>query len=275
MTIYGGKLDRPRKLNFIDQIKFFRRSFNPLRNLLIKYYLRNVDQVFSVSESLAQALAINGIKKVTVVHNGVDPEDWVISPAESDSFRQKNNLVDKKIVLFGGRLSGPKGGEAIVKILSLVVKRVPTAILLVAGQEDGYAEKLKGLAAGLGVDNHIIWLGWVGRGEMKLAYGVADVVVVPSLYLDPFPTVNLEAMAAGKPVVGTIHGGTPEVVVDGETGYVVDPIDQMAFSAKLVELLGNTEIASRFGQAGKERIKNILNLKKQLEVTKEWYGRKN
>jgi glycosyltransferase involved in cell wall biosynthesis len=66
--------------------------------------------------------------------------------------------------------------------------------------------------------------------------------------------VNLEAMAARKPVVATCFGGAPEIVVDGEAGYIVDPRDTKVFAAKVVELLQNPAKARQFGEAGHRRL---------------------
>ena len=90
--------------------------------------------------------------------------------------------------------------------------------------------------------------------EMAAAYGASDAVIVPSVYLDPFPTIVLEAMAAGTPVVASTFGGAQEAVVDGETGYVVDPRDTEEFAGKVLSLLKNPELAARMGMAGIQRV---------------------
>lgn len=106
---------------------------------------------------------------------------------------------------------------------------------------------------------------------MRIVYNASDVVVVPSLYLDPFPTVNLEAMACKKPVVGTCFGGTPEIVRDGITGYIVNPLNVENMAEKIVDLLKNSEKAKKFGQAGYERVKSQFSLDKQVLETLRWY----
>ena len=92
------------------------------------------------------------------------------------------------------------------------------------------------------------------------AYRAASAVLVPSIYPDPFPTVNLEAMALGRPVVGTRFGGTPEVVEEGRTGFIVDPRDAEATARALTSLLADPEAADRMGRAGRERIAREFSL---------------
>jgi glycosyltransferase involved in cell wall biosynthesis len=92
------------------------------------------------------------------------------------------------------------------------------------------------------------------------------VVTVPSLYLDNFPTVNLEAMNAGKPVVGTCFGGTAEIVVSGETGLIVNPRNTLGYAQALVRLLNDSALAKEMGEKGKKRVETVFSLEKQAEA---------
>ena len=159
----------------------------------------------------------------------------------------------KKVVLFAGRLSQPKGGVKIIEAMEIVSREIPNTILLVAGDKEGYAKEMIKIAKKKNV--RIVLTGFLDHQGMKAAYHSSDVVVTPSIYLDPFPTVNLEAMACSKPVVGTCFGGTPEVVVDGKTGYIVNPLDEKAMAEKIIYLLKNPAKAKKMGRAGYLRIK--------------------
>ena len=108
---------------------------------------------------------------------------------------------------------------------------------------------------------------------MRAAFQLADVVTVPSIYLDPFPTVNLEAMASGVPVVATSFGGSDEVVVDGETGYIVNPLDVDTFAGRLESLLTDSVLRTAMGQRGKERIRAKFSLERQVGQMAEIYQR--
>jgi glycosyltransferase involved in cell wall biosynthesis len=106
--------------------------------------------------------------------------------------------------------------------------------------------------------------GWIGRDEMKLAYGAADIVLVPSLCFDAFPRIVVEAMASGRPVIGTCYGGAPEIIQDGTTGYVVNPLYPEQVAEKIIDLLKNPEKATQFRETGYERIKNEFSLEKMV-----------
>ncbi|MEK7135015.1 MAG: glycosyltransferase family 4 protein, partial [Patescibacteria group bacterium] len=125
-----------------------------------------------------------------------------------------------------------------------------------------------------GDNKNIKTLPWqYDRSEVKKIFTKAKIVVVPSLYLDPFPTVNLEAMAASRPVVGTCFGGTPEVVVDNETGHIVNPYDEKKLIEKIIDLLENPDRMKLFGSNGRKRIEKFFSLEKQIQETLTIYNK--
>ena len=106
---------------------------------------------------------------------------------------------------------------------------------------------------------------------MKTAFFASDVCVTPSIYFDPFNLFNIEAMAAGKPVVGTCFGGTPEIVANNETGYIVNPLDEKLMAGKILDLLNNREKADSFGSAGRKRAEENFSLSKQADKLISYY----
>jgi glycosyltransferase involved in cell wall biosynthesis len=95
--------------------------------------------------------------------------------------------------------------------------------------------------------------------------------IVPSLFPDPCPTVVLEAMVAGVPVVGSSNGGMPDLVVDGETGVLVPPGDVGALAAALDLLLADPGRARRLGEAGRARVESRFSLAEQARRVLEVY----
>ncbi len=259
------------RLNFFDLWRSAGKRFNPLRNWFIHRHLNQVAKIFCVSYSLEQALKANGIGNTATIHNGINSADWVAPTALIEATKHKYNLNDKKVVLFAGRLSGAKGGERLVEAFEQVAKKEPSARLLVLGQDQGYAETLKNYIASRDLSAKIIFSGWLSGPDLIAAYWTADVVVVPSLYLDPFPTVNLEAMACHKPVLGTCWGGTPEAVVDGQTGLIVDPTVVGNLGSKFLALLADPARLRQMGEAGYNRVSTELSLARQTDAVLDWY----
>ena len=258
-----------KKYNYkISQWRLFRsykKRFNPFRNVIIRYYLRFVDKIFPVSNALKDCLEQNGIKNMEAVHNGINITEWNISHDSLTDFIGRYKLKGKKIILFGGRLSNAKGGEQIIKALVEVVKKVPTATLLVMGEIDEYADKMLQIAKENGVGGSIVFTGWLSGANRFAAYNCSNLVVFPSIYFDPFGLVNIEAMACSKPVVATCFGGASEIVVHNKTGFVVNPYNVTNFSNAIVTILRDTKLALRFGVNGYERVKTHFTLDVQIK----------
>ena len=247
-TIYNGKLF-PKdnyKISWLDNLKKDRLGYNPLQKFFIKRALKKVNKIFAVSDALKKALETNGINNIETIHNGINAQEWAPS-----NFQENN-------ILFIGRVDEAKGANVLIKIFGDINNAVPEANLIIVGDENFKAENNK----------NIKMLPWQSdRNEVKKIFAKAKVVVTPSLYLDPFPTVNLEAMAAGKPVVGTCFGGTKEAVVNNETGYIVNPYDEKTMVEKIIDLLENKEKAAVFGKAGRERVEKVFSLERQVQTT--------
>lgn len=249
-----------------DHIAQAKKRWNPLRNFFIKRYLNCADALFAVSEALKNALAQNGIKNVQVVHTGINVDLWRVDDANVDvaEFKKKYNLGNKKVILFGGRLSEAKGGAETIETLVQIVKEVPDAVLLVISKIDGHTEQLQKEAGKHGIAGSILFTGWIEREDIKFAYAAADVVLVPSICFDSLPRIVIEAMACAKPVVGTCYGGAPEVIEDGVTGYVVNPFRSEEMARKIIGLLKNPEKIKKFGRAGQKRIETKFNIGEKI-----------
>ena len=272
MSVTYGKLCTKRyledlndKVYWYDNLKQAKKGWNPLRNMIIRSCLRSADERVAISKTLRHALVQNGIDNVKVVHNGIDPSGWSTDNGQLAAFIARYDLQGKKVLLFSGRLSGQKGGEQAIRALQKISVQLPNTILLVAGIVDEYAKIMQKLAGNLGVDGSVVFTGWLERKDIKLAYQAADIVLMPSLYLDAFGRVNIEAMAAKKPVIGTKYGGTKEIVEDGQTGYIVDPRDSEEIAVKAVELLENEGKAREFGENGYRRVLSHFNLADKAE----------
>ena len=260
---YGKALDE----TYISGWSLFRLhklAYNPIRNFLIKRILRHVSGVISVSESLARALRANDIRVTAVIHNGIDVNAWTVSDSAAIDFKKKYGIGNHAI-LFGGRLSGLKGAFVAVEALAKVLEKVPDAQLLVLGTQNEIAEKMLVRAREQGIDASIVFTGRISGAELRAAYNAATVIIVPSLYLDPFPTMNLEAFACRKPVVATKFGGSSEIVRDRVTGFIVDPNDTSMVADRIIELLENPVLSRSFGEAGRNVLEKDFTITQQVQ----------
>jgi len=267
----GPKYSLDYKISFRDQIKEAGRTYNPFRNLFIRHYLNCVDKIFAVSNSLKNLLAVNGIKNVETIYNGINVDEWQENYDEVERFKKTYNILNKKIIFFGGRISGAKGGDQILKSLSVIKKTISDIILIVVGEENQYTDSMKRTIPKLRLNENVVFAGSLKNNELKAAYHAADICVSPSLCFETFGMINLEAMACKKPVVSSYFGGPSEVVVDEETGYFVNPYNIDLMAQKILDILSSPQKAKEFGEAGHKRVKNFFSLNRQVEETLKWY----
>ncbi len=270
MTIAYGKAwsrekicDAPWRITWFDNLKKARKQFNPFRSFFIRHYLKFPDRIFCVSEALRNVLAENGIRTDGVIHNGIDMMDAVCSDVAVRAFVVKHRLEHKKTIVFGGRLTSAKGGRELIDATRHFLKR-SNALIAVVG--DGpELTKLRAMVEQRGIQDEVRFLGKLDNDAMHLLYSVAYCVAVPSISFDSFPTMNLEAMLHKKPIVATCFGGSKEAVVDGETGYIVNPYDISALGSAVEKLLLSPELVRAMGEAGYRRLEDGFTIEYQIK----------
>ena len=260
------------KVGFLANLKKARKRYNPVRNLMIRWYLNTFPKkIFAISNRLRDALQENGIKNVETIHCGIYVDPHPLRKDQARPFAEQLDLIGRKVVFFGGRLSEPKGGRVMIDALIYLVEKGTQVALLIAGTPNDYAKYLLQYAERHGVREHIVFTGWLSQEDMKKAYAVCDVVVTPSIYFDAFNLFNIEAGAAGRPVVGTCFGGTPEIILDKKTGIIVNPNNIPMLAEAIRSIISDRAFAERLGQAGYERVKQAFNIKRFVSDTLSWY----
>ncbi|NCN07262.1 glycosyltransferase family 4 protein [Candidatus Falkowbacteria bacterium] len=260
------------KLTPILKLKVIKKTFNPFRLLIIKYYLKSANKIFAVSDKLTQALEQNSITNVETIYNGVPLNDNFNNIDAKNNFRDKFNIPqDKKIILMAGRFNTFKGARLILPYISELAKHRHDFLFVFAGQKNNLTKEITKQAEELGLSQYLLFSDWIESEMMESAYEACDVIVTPSVYLDVFNLTNIEAMKHKKPVVGTCFGGTSEIVVDGVTGYIVNPYDIKKTAERIVELLNNREKRINFGMAGYNRVLEKFSLDYLIDKTVIYY----
>jgi glycogen synthase len=249
---------------------------------------KNADGIIAVSEKMKRNVVnLYGVdeNKVKVIYNGIDPEFYC--PTFDEAILQKYGINPKRpFVLFVGRITRQKGISQLVQAIPQIDKNAQ--IVLCAGAPDTpeIAEECKNL-----IDkakekrDGIIWIQeMLPHTELRILYSHSAVFATPSLY-EPFGIINLEAMACGTPVVGSRVGGIPEIVIEGETGFLVSlehisatdfsPRDpekfQSDFAEKLNLFLTNLDISKKMGEASRKRAEAVFSWKSIARQTVDFY----
>jgi glycosyltransferase involved in cell wall biosynthesis len=171
-------------------------------------------------------------------------------------------------VLFVGRISEQKG---IFPLLE-AVRALPADVeLVLCASSPDTPELLARLEAAVAGRARVRWINaMLPVDEVVQLYSHAAAFVCPSIY-EPFGLINLEAMACGTPVIATRVGGIPEVVVDGETGWLVEPGDPAALAEALGRALADPERGRRMGEAGRRRVEAHFTWERIAERTLDVY----
>jgi alpha-maltose-1-phosphate synthase len=206
-------------------------------------------------------------ERIHVIYNGIDLKEYQYR--ESTSALEKYGVDPKSpYILFVGRITRQKGVTHLVDALRYLPPQ--TQVVLCAGAPDTpeiAAEMRRKVDEARAHNPHVLWIEkMISKPEVIELYSHARVFCCPSVY-EPFGIINLEAMACGAPVIASATGGIKEVVVDGETGYLVPfdqdpatsfPIDPERFArdlaARISELLADPDKCKVFGQAGRKRV---------------------
>ncbi|MDB4978586.1 MAG: hypothetical protein JWM56_772 [Candidatus Peribacteria bacterium] len=256
MHISYGKVTGTETALWLTDIRQARWTYNPFRNACIRSYLHQC-HILSVSDALRDYMA-NYSYTATTLHNGINLNFWQASVSQKEARQLCKLPADKSLFLIAGRMGYSKG-------LRHLLRSLPAAAhLIVAGSIDSalvaeYGERLHPFS------NQT-------AEQMKLLYAACDATVVPSVYLDPFPTVCLESMACSRPVIATSWGGSKEAVIDSKTGWIVDPTDNAAFSSQLNWCSEHRTELPSFGKAGREHMEKHFARELYIDQLLEHYG---
>jgi glycogen synthase len=255
-----------------------------------KTALEMADAVIAVSEETRSDLrSLFNIpeERMTVIHNGIDLSEYTATK-NPETLRALGVDPTRPYILFVGRITRQKG---IIHLVRAIRHMNPDfQIVLCAGAPDTpeiALEMQAAIAEARGIREEIVWIEkMVSRPEAIALYSGAEVFVCPSIY-EPFGIINLEAMACGTPVVASAVGGIKEVVVDGETGFLV-PLKQMTESpfeatdpeafandlaTKVNLLMADPVLASKMGAAGRKRAEELFSWDAIARKTERLYAK--
>jgi phosphatidyl-myo-inositol dimannoside synthase len=243
-----------------------RRFQRPLRNSIYG----QADAVVAACEFARQKLLEIGIPcgKITKITPGVDAERFQPRPADID-LMWNLGLENKRVLLTIARLVPRKGHASVLRAFAQIQGRVPNAVYVIAGTGPERAQ-LEQLSRDLGIAERVRFVGYVPDDRLASYYNLCDVFLMMNQETDGdiegFGMVFLEASASGKVVLGGKSGGTADSIVDGSTGFLLNPLDTESLAAKLEWLLLNDEARRAIGEAGMLRARRDFSWNSRAET---------
>ena len=232
---------------------------------VVSRVLRSADWVTAASEvvqTTAKQIVPEIAARSSLIHFGFDARDVEAEPLPFDEPR----------LLCLGRHVFEKGFDLVLTALSTLVDRFPKLRLIIAS--DGPARPdLERQAANLGLTQAVDFIGWVESSRIPALLNSATMVLIPSRVIEGFGLVAMEAATMGRPVVATRSGGLPEVVIDRQTGLIVEPEDSRTLAAAIAHLLDHPDVAAEMGKAARNRARATFGWDRHVDAFDGLYRR--
>lgn len=210
-------------------------------------------------------------RRIHVIHNAID---FVIIDAlkvDPKTVRDELGINEHNLVVGNvAHIQPQKGHVYLIRAARFVLEQFPDVNFVIVGGEKlpGGISELENLATQLGIRDKVIFTGF--RNDALRLMASFDVFVLPSVW-EGFGIVLLEAMASGKPVIGTAVGGIPEVIDEGVNGYLVEPCNPEQIAEKIIYLLKNEAVRKRMGEKGKQMVKDRFDIRDMVKAIENVY----
>lgn len=245
-----------------------------LEKRFTKSVAKNTDVIIALTEHMKMNIQRIHQREVFVIPNGIDLDKF--QPLSRAEARGELHIEEnERIILFVGRLHPVKGVKHLIRAMRFIAQAAPKARLILLGDGEE-RQDLEALTRKLNLEDFITFAGRVPNAEIPEYMTASDVLLLPSLS-EGFPVVVLEAMACGLPIVSTNVRGLPEIVVNGENGFIVEPEDPDALAEKVLQLLNDEGIRRRMGEYNRCHVKQYSweNVIERLEAVYDSVARNN
>ena len=243
-----------------------------------KFAGKFTDHFICVGEVMKERYLKNGIGKeeqYSVVYSGFLIEPYIESEKKREIIREKSGIKkEEKVIGMIGRLFPLKGQEYLLTSFSSLVKEFPDIKLVFVGNGI-LREKLENMAKEYGIEKKVIFTGLISPEKIPEYVSAMDIVAHTSLR-EGVPKAVAQGLAGGKPVVVFNVDGAKEIVINGETGFLIEPKKVEQLTEKIKFLLENPSIAEKMGKKGREKIINMFSVNKMVdEIEKIYLNLKN
>jgi glycosyltransferase involved in cell wall biosynthesis len=200
-------------------------------------------------------------KKTVLIPNGIDADQWMPHQASVVLKEEFNLKGAKAIVGMAGRITRGKGHEDFISAAKIILSKHPDVLFIVAGSsvffEQEYERTVRESVKNLCFEQQVIFTGW--REDMKELMNLYDVFVFPTTtFPEGFPLTCIEAMALGKPMVSSAVPGPLDIIIDGQTGFLVPAFRPDMLAEKILTLIEAPATAHSMGEKARQRVVGIF-----------------
>ncbi|MBC8137754.1 MAG: glycosyltransferase family 4 protein [Fibrella sp.] len=259
------------RLAHVPVILMSHHSPYPLQLKEVLFFPRFISNRFiALSESVRQTLIRCGLRpdKVVTIHHGTDVVAFQQTTASPESVRAEWGIPAGRVVIgIAGRLASEKGITDVVRAMSNRPELPLHLILIGAGKLE---DEIRALCEARDLTARVTFAGF--RHDVNNAIAALDALILPSTWAEPCAAVVQQAMALGKPVIGTNTGGTPEMVVHEKTGFIAEPGDIKQMGDMLARLCAMTDDERiEMGQKGRVRVESHFTLDLMVDKIEQLY----
>jgi len=259
--------------HFIQPSRTGRRGLKKWASGMVHGWVsERIHHTIAISTAVRDAALARGdapADRISVVHNGIRDPGGDVQRLPSEVRQALDVPEEAPLLVCAARLQPEKDVATLLKAMQSVAAEIPGCVCLIAGQ-GMEAEALERRIADLALGERVRLLGF--REDVRELIAAADLFVLPAK-AEPFGLVLLEAMALGRPVIATRAGGPLDIVVDGLTGRLVEPMNPKVMAQAIIESLRDRQWLDRAGQAGRRRFEERFTAERMAMATQAIYGR--
>jgi glycosyltransferase involved in cell wall biosynthesis len=250
------------------------------KDLFHRYLYGRVNHIFAVSNYVKDSvLKTCPVKEnvISILYPSLNLKNYNSADFNKNNIRKEFNIDPKAIVIgMSGRFSPGKGQEEFLKAVKILKEEIKDNIFfIIAGGasfgEDKYEKKIHNFSKELGISDSVLFTGY--RKDMARVLSAMDIFIFPS-HEESFGITLTEAMALGLPVVASKKAGVLDIVLDGESGLLVEPRNAAALAEAIKKFIENPELRAQFGRSARKRAEEIFNAEDELNILEEYYAGK-
>jgi glycosyltransferase involved in cell wall biosynthesis len=251
-------------------------SYVRKKDLFHRFTHAHVSRVLAISEAIHKNVLDTTPMtpdRVVTLHDAIDTDLFSLRRVDRYQVRREFGFPDDATIIgFVGRFTPGKGHEEFLEAAKSIVQKHTNTHFLVVGEashgEQRYEQKIRTLAISLGLERAVTFAGF--RRDIPEVMAAFDIFVFPS-HAESFGVALIEAMAMERPVVSTNCDGVLDIVVDGVTGLYVHPRNAEELAAAIARLIDNPLLREKMGKAGRGRVEDLFDQRKQMNRIEELY----